>query len=164
MNIIFYFWGFAFAIIIILLSYLYWENNYKKKSINISYKKYNEYIKNKYVYFCYNDDNFILANQPKKIITIKNDILRYDNTSIQLDLIKEIRYTYLYPFKLNRYLFEDIKVYIYLKNGEVINLIPPRNMEIWYKISFVLVVSMIINNYVQNKFNLLTHLNKLKVK
>ena len=51
MNIIFYFWGFAFAIIIILLSYLYWENNYKKKSINISYKKYNEYIKNKYVYF-----------------------------------------------------------------------------------------------------------------
>ena len=91
MNIIFYFWGFAFAIIIILLSYLYWENNYKKKSINISYKKYNEYIKNKYVYFCYNDDNFILANQPKKIITIKNDILRYDNTSIQLDLIKEIR-------------------------------------------------------------------------
>ena len=162
MNLFFYFLGFILAIIIIFLAYSYWENNYKKKSINISYKKYNEYIKNKYIYFCYNDDNFILSNLHEKIITIKNDILTYDNISIQLGLIKEIKYTYLYPFKLNRYIFEDIKVYVYLKNGEIISLIPPQNMEIWYKISFVLVVSMIINNYAQNKFDMLNHLNKLK--
>lgn len=164
MELITYFLIFIFTIIIIFLAYLYWENNYKKKSINISIKKYNEYIKNKYVFFCYNDDAFILTNQPKRIIIIKNDILVYDNISIPLDSIKEIKYAYLYPFKLNRHLFEDIKIYIYLKNGEVINFTPPKNMEIWYKISFVLVVSMIINNYAKNKLDILIHLNNLKIK
>lgn len=161
MNLIFYFLGFIFAIIISFLSYLYWENNYKKKSINIAYKKYNEYIKNKYTYFCYNDDSFILSKLTKKII-IKNDILICDNISIRLDLIQKVEYDYLHP--LSTSLFKTIKVYIYLKTGEVINLIPPKNIEIWYKISFVLVSSMIINNYDENKFDLLNHLNKLKLK
>lgn len=163
MTLIFYLFAFLFGIIITFLAYLYWEKNYKKKSVDISCKKYNEYIKNKYVYFCYNDDDFVLSSHPKRIIIIKNDVLIYDNISIQLNLIKKIKYTYFYPFKFERSLFEKIKVYIYLKNGEVIDFLPPINMEIWYKISFVLVVSMIINNYAQNKFDVLTHLNELKI-
>ncbi len=163
MDLFFYFLGFAIAVVILFLSNAYWKNKYEKMGINISYKKYNDYIKNKYVYFCYNDNNFILSNQLNKIIIIENGVLKYDNIIIKLDLIKKIKYSYVYPFKLNRSLFDIIKVYIYLKNDDIVNLIPPPNMEIWYKLSFILVVSMIINNYTNNKFNLVTHIKELEI-
>lgn len=46
----------------------------------------------------------------------------------------------------------------------MINFTPLKNMEIWYKISIVLVVSMIINKYAKDKFSISIHLNNLKVK
>lgn len=161
MNYIIFLVAVVFAITAHYLTYRYWERKYKNKCIEASLKKYEQYLKQKYTYFCYNDDDFIFAVQPKNGITIKDGIIKYNTVSISIDSIKEIKYDYkIHKLSINT--TDDIKVNIYLKNGEVVNFIVKDAIEIWYKLSFVLVVSMIINNYDQNKFDLLNHLNDLK--
>lgn len=142
------------TIIIILSSLIYWESKYKKKSVDIAFTKYQKYLKNKYVCFCYNDNEFLFVKQPNQTLLIKNDTIIYKNNVIKINEIKEVKYQYYQKFKISINLFSKLKIYLYLKSGEVKEIIPPANIEIYYQYAFILLIDMLINNYENSSYDL----------
>lgn len=160
MNILIFIIAILITIIIIASSKNYWDKKFKIKGAKIALIKYEEYQKSSNVFFCYND-NYFLSNKDT-IVYIKNNIIEYKNDKFNLTQIKEIKYQFYIQPKIDRDIFNRLKIYFYLKNGETKIIILPGNMEVFYQYAFILLIDMLINNYKDNFNNLCNRLFNLK--